>query len=330
MGAQYARSHVDLHPARAVTSPALATKPPLERAFRLSARVVRGMYVHNAFEAAAAAAFWFFLSLIPLLVLAGFLVGQVARTRGVDALVGPLLDVVPTTAEAIMRKEVERLAGAGASSLAPLGVAGYLWTASSGLHNLMDVFETAAQVKPRAWWKQRGIALGWVLVGLATMCLLASLLVQIDSALRDHNRRPAIHARDVGALRHSVHGALYAPNEQVIAAALTLVVGMALLGGFYRFAVEHPARVRRHVWPGTVIAVACWLVVSWGFGAYVVSIADYALYYGSLAAVAVLLVWLYLTTLSLVVGAEVNAHLERVGAGLVRGERGRPSRAAAP
>ena len=46
------------------------------------------------------------------------------------------------------------------------------------------------------------------------------------------------------------------------------------------------------------------------FEAYALSIADYALYYGSLAAVAVLLVWLYLTSLSLVLGAEMNAQLE--------------------
>jgi membrane protein len=89
-----------------------------------------------------------------------------------------------------------------------------------------------------------------------------------------------------------------------------LVAGMLLLASFYRFSVEHPARVRRRIWPGTITAVVCWLVVSSGFSAYAASIADYALYYGGLAAVAVLLVWLYLTSLSLVVGAEVNAQLE--------------------
>jgi membrane protein len=103
---------------------------------------------------------------------------------------------------------------------------------------------------------------------------------------------------------------LHTPLEQGIAAVVMLAVGMAFLAGFYRFSVEHPPRVRRRVWPGTFTAVACWFVVSWAFGAYVVSIADYALYYGSLAAVAVLLIWLYLTSLTLVLGAELNAQLE--------------------
>jgi membrane protein len=55
-----------------------------------------------------------------------------------------------------------------------------------------------------------------------------------------------------------------------------------------------------------------WLAVSWAFGNYVISLAEYAVYYGSLAAVAVLLLWLYLTSLSLLLGAEVNAILEGV------------------
>ncbi|MDP9033946.1 MAG: YihY/virulence factor BrkB family protein, partial [Myxococcota bacterium] len=162
-------------------------RPILRAAVRSVARAHRfgrGLQAHNAFEAAAAIAFWAFLSLVPLLVLVGFLVGRFARARGVDALVGPLLDVVPGAADGLIRSEVLRLAGADAATLAPLGVAGYLWTASSGLHNLMDVFETAVRVKRRAWWKQRAIALGWVAMGLAATCVLACALVKTDAMVR--------------------------------------------------------------------------------------------------------------------------------------------------
>jgi len=303
------------------------------------------MATHNAFEAAAAVAFWFFLSLVPLLVLIGFVVGHVARTRGIDTLLGPLLDVIPATAEDIVRKELERLAGASGSSIAPLGALGYLWTASSGLHNLMDVFETSARVLRRPWWQQRSIALGWVVLGLAAVCSLAWILVRVDNALnardaaavatpspsassaarspagpqpgRAPERAPSGRTQVAAAkVRSGIHRrvskALHTPVEQAVATVGMLAVGMAFLAGFYRFAVEHPPRVRRRVWPGTFAAVGGWLAVSWAFGAYVVSIADYALYYGSLAAVAVMLIWLYLTSLMLVVGAEVNAQLEGV------------------
>lgn len=282
------------------------TNPPT-RVLAFARRLVWGLNAHNGLEAAAAIAFWFFLSFVPLLVLLGFLVGQVARAKGIDTLVEPVLDVVPPSAEDLVRKELQRLAGSG-SSLAPLGMAGYFWTASSGLHNLMDVFETALKVKRRPWWKQRAIALGWVILGLVAACGAAWLLVHSTATLHAHDPSRLLH----GALRRHVHKAVISTRQKAVAGALLLLLGSTFLAGFYRFAVEHPPGVRRRVWPGTLTAVACWLTVSWAFGTYAASLADYALYYGSLAAVAVMLVWLYLTSLSLVIGAEVNAQLEGV------------------
>ena len=317
-----------------------ANRKRLERWVHLVRRFGRGLMAHDAFGAAASVAFWVFLSLVPLLVIVGFLVGLVARTRGVDVLVGPILEIVPGTAESVVGKELQRLGSGSGLSVAPLGVVGFLWTASAGLHNLMDVLETAAKARRREWWKQRAIALGWVVVGLATACTLAWLLVQTDAAINAYDgpatgappatsatsRTPPpassrlvdrpIQARTPGApsransFRRRMDRAMHAPLEKLIAAALLLAAGSALLAGFYRFAVEHPPRLRRRVWPGVMAAILSWFLVSWAFGTYVASIADYALYYGSLAAVAVLLVWLYLTSLALVIGAEVNAQLE--------------------
>jgi len=309
---------------------------------------------HDAFTAAASIAFWSFLSLVPLLALAGFLIGLVARSRGVDALVEPFLEIAPGSTTALVSKEITRMAGANAAPVAPLGVAGFMWTASSGLHNLMDVFETAVKARPRPWWKQRAMALGWVLLGLAASCAIAWVLVKTDSVLNAYDSaheaaeapssspspssagtssraseraaaeraataRTTPAARAKPSFRKRVHRALATPDERVIAAGLLLVTGFAFLAGFYRFAVEHPPGIRRRVLPGTCVALASWLIVSWAFGEYAGSIADYALYYGGLAAVAILLLWLYLTSLSLVVGAEVNAQLEGLRKGGLAG-----------
>jgi membrane protein len=99
-----------------------------------------------------------------------------------------------------------------------------------------------------------------------------------------------------------------------VAGTTVLLVGLLGLAGFYRFAVEHRPGVRRRAWQGATAAMVAWLAVSWLFGSYIGSLGTYAVYYGSLAAVAVLLVWLYLTSLALLFGAEVNAMLEGVGA----------------
>jgi membrane protein len=315
----------------------------LSTALALSKRLVRDLAAHDAFESAAAVAFWLFLSLVPLFVFLGFLVGQVARRRGVDALLGPLLDVIPSTSEAIVREELQRLAGRSAAPIAPISVASYLWTASSGLHNLMDLFEAMGRARQRAYWKQRALALGWVVASLGAACALALVLVRFDSAMRVHvpsgahgsaaasvmpttsGSTPSLRGQEpVRAMPHARPSAppptngspkprsptgLATPLGQAFAASMMLLVGSLFLASFYRFAVEHARRAKRRVWPGTIAALACWLGVSWGFGAYATSMADYAVFYGSLAAVAVLLVWLYLTSLSLIVGAEVNTLL---------------------
>ena len=312
----------------------------LERGVALARRFGRGLRAHDGFGAAASIAFWIFLSLVPLLVIVGYLVGMVARTRGVDALVGPILEVVPGTAESLVGKELQRLAGGSESSIAPLGVAGFLWTASTGLHNLMDVLETAAGTKRRAWWKQRAIALGWVVMGLATACLLAWLLVQSDTLINgsesasmpatsasskatplasshsvDHapgaRAVPLPAARPHGSFRRRMDRAMNAPLEKLVAATLLLAAGAGLLAGFYRYAVEHPrtaappslARGRRRdpllarrlMGIRNLRGLDCRLC---------------ALLRQPRGGLAVLLVWLYLTSLALVIGAEINVQLE--------------------
>lgn len=282
----------------------------------------RGLEAHDAFNVAASIAYRLFLSLVPLLVIVGYFIGSFARSRGVDQVLGPLLDVIPPGAEELVHKELDRLAGGGSASLAPLAIAGFLWSASSGCHSLMGALETAVHARPRPWWKKRAIAIAWVVAGLAVACGFVWLVIRVDQwtvpapvhpPSRTHAAAPAVHHTRRLHLR---------ADAQLVVAVTALSLGTTLLAAFYRFAVQHAPRVRRRVWPGAFAAVVAWLLVSWAFGAYAAaSIANYTIYYGGLAAVAVLLLWLYLTSFALIFGAEVNAQLE--------GIRDRP-RAAAP
>jgi membrane protein len=100
--------------------------------------------------------------------------------------------------------------------------------------------------------------------------------------------------------------------EKFVAGLVAFLLAITGLATFYRFGVAHRPHVRRRAWAGALVAMVAWIVISWAFGAYVGSLGQYALFYGSLAAVAVLLFWLYLSSFALLIGAELNAQLEGV------------------
>jgi membrane protein len=266
---------------------------------------VRGLFRHHAFDHAATMAFYFFLGTIPLFVVAGLLVGHVVQTEGITALAGPLYDFLPADAGALIQQEVQSIAGAEASSVAPLSALGFLWLTSNGFHNLMDVFELLIGARPRSWLRQRAIAIAWVILTLAaTTASVWFLLVTTGwtEGLDEKTWMPQLLRR----LRDGV-AAGWRSTGVVLVFVVVATLGLA---AFYRMAVVHPKGLRRRVWAGTFVAMVLWILATVGFAAFVGSVGRYSVYYGSLAAVAVTLLWFYLTSLAFVIGAEVNAQLE--------------------
>jgi uncharacterized BrkB/YihY/UPF0761 family membrane protein len=341
--------------------------PPLEqgaprgrRVVRALHRLVQGLYVHQAFKAAPAMAFHFFLSLLPLFVFVGYVVGRIAQKHGVETVLWPVLGYLPDDAAGLFKSELDRMGDA--STLGPLAAVGFLWLASGGTHGLMDALETAIGAPRRPWWKKRVLAGAWVLGSLVAVTIASLGVVKWDafihppdasvaataasaapdpsSASSAEGPNPADAASAASAPSAANAGAGASPSlrtrehahrersplhhvvsrrrvkllrdggQRALALLATSAFCVLALAGFYRFSVSHPRRVRRRVVPGAVLAVGLGLVISWGFGLYVRSLTDYAVFYGSLAAVAVLLVWLWLASLAILVGAEMNAQLE--------------------
>jgi uncharacterized BrkB/YihY/UPF0761 family membrane protein len=326
--------------------------PPLPRDAPFARRLIRGakrlghgLVVHDAFGAAPAMAFHFFLSLMPLLVFIGYVVGVLVRRRGAHAVLAPFLDNLPDISEQVIKHELERLAGA--SALGPIAAFGFLWLASGGVHGLMNALETVTGAPRRPWWKKRVIGAAWTVGAVATIVGASLLLVEWDALVHPYadvaptsgpalapsttnaasrgagrsgaSAQPASSASAQPASSASAKRAgparrrwriLRSGFERVLAVGSSLALACAGLAAFYRYSVSHPRRVKRRVWSGAVVAVGLWMAISWGFGLYARTLATYAVYYGSLTAVAVTLIWLWLTSLAILVGAELNAQLE--------------------
>jgi uncharacterized BrkB/YihY/UPF0761 family membrane protein len=335
---------------RGILAPPLPKDAPRWRRIRRAIhRLGHGLVLHDVLLAAPAMAFHFFLSLLPLLVFVGYVVGLIARRRGVDAVLSPVLDNLPGTAEAVVKKEVERLAGAGGAALGPAAAATFLWIASGGTHGLMNAVENVVGAPRRPWWKKRVLAVAWVIASLGAFALAAFTIVKWDEAMHPRDARsasavvaPSTAAQSSASVTPSLSSSarrsggassavphtqqtdpvtpetprrrrariIRSGGERALALSLSVFFATAVLAAFYRFSVSHSRRVARRVLPGAALAVVLWLVISWAFGLYVSTLAEYAVFYGSLAAVAVLLVWLWLTSLAILVGAELNSQLE--------------------
>jgi membrane protein len=269
--------------------------PARRRLLRFVRAVVEALYLHHAFDHAATMTFYFFLGAIPLLVLVGLLIGNLVQREGAVALAAPLYSVMPNVVADLFRSELHQIGQARGTTAGPLSFIGFVWLTTNGIHNLMDVFEILVGARPRKWLRQRVIATLWVAAALVALVAATWILFRFNAATlgtKSVTRILAAGWKHVGVL-------LVFPAFAAVALAV-----------FYRTSVDHRSEVRRRVWPGTLVALSSWVLVSWAFGTYVKTLGHYAIYYGSLATVAVVLLWLYLTSLALLVGAEVNAQLE--------------------
>ncbi len=89
--------------------------------------------------------------------------------------------------------------------------------------------------------------------------------------------------------------------------SIALLCGITVLAAIYRFGTPH-IRSWRHVLPGAAMATITWFLATLAYGWYVTH-GQYTLVYGSLAATVATLVWLYITSLSVLIGAEFNAQI---------------------
>ncbi len=329
-----------VHPRGRILPPLPATETRARRLIRVIVRLAQGIYHHDdIFHTAPAMAFHFFLSLLPLLVFLGYVLALVAQRAGVNVVFGFLLHNLPATTESVLEKEMVRLAAA--DRLGPIAAVGFLWVASGGVQGLMQAIERVVGVPRRTWWRQRVIALVWVVALLVSVPIASLGIVEWNEVVHrssevsgatsvpvgqtpndpaaseprtSNEPRAAAPASprtvNVPAQARKAGRLLRTGGERLVAMGFSFVVAVVALAAFYRFAVAYRPHSRRRVLPGAVIAVSLVIVISWAFSLYVRTLASYTVYYGGLAAIAVLLVWLWLMSLAILFGAELNSQLE--------------------
>jgi membrane protein len=210
---------------------------------------------------------------------------------------GPTHDIL-TTALTNLQKGNPSAAGV----LAIVGIAGALWSSSSYIGSFMRASNAIYDVpEGRPLWKKLPIRLGITVVA-GVIVTASAIAVVFTGSLAQH----------AGKLLHIGSGAVLAWD---IAKWPVLAVLISLLFSLLYWASPNAKQDGfRWISPGSILAVVIWIAASAGFGLYVANFGSYNKTYGTLAAVIVFLVWMWLSNLAILIGAEFDAELQRARA----------------
>jgi membrane protein len=269
--------------------------------WELSRNVVRDAIEDDLIGRASGLAFDFLLALFPLLVFLLALFGLFA-SRSFQLRTGLLsyfAAFLPPLAFQLLRNTTEEFATNASREKLTIGILITLWFASGGVASMISALNVAYRIKEtRSWFKVRAIALGLTLM-ISILIFSASCIVLVGGALIDW----------IGKELH-LASAMVATGKalQWPAAALFIVFSYALI-----YSRGPNAQSRRWYWitPGSAFGAFLWLAASAGFRIYLRYFNTYTAIYGSLGALIILVVWLYVTGLAFLIGGEINANIER-------------------
>jgi len=263
-------------------------------------RTVREFLRHDGMDLAAALTYYAVLAVFPALIALVSLLGLLGQgPESVATILEVARRLVPMEALSAVQSVVENLAASSAGLALVLGLLGALWFVSGYIQafgRAMNLLYEVPEGRPLLvlWAKTAAVTL---LLGTLAMCAILMLLISgpVARALGD--------VLGLGSRVLLLWGVLKWP---VLALILAIVIAVL-------YYTAPNVRQPRFRWlsPGALLAIIVWLGGSLVFGEYVSNFSNYGATYGSLAGGIVFLIWLWVSNLALLLGAELDAEIER-------------------
>jgi membrane protein len=269
--------------------------------WRLGKNVVRNSDRDDLLGSASGLAFNSLLALFPLLLFLLTLFGLFAShsSQLESSLLSFCADLLPPEASELLSKITgELVTNSGGGKLA-FGIIVGLWFAGGGMTSMISTLNVAYGVREtRPWYIVRAIGLGLTLA-ISFLLLSALFMVLLGGHFMDWA------GREVHLSRILVTAC---KDLQWPGAILFVIASFSLI---YNFGPNFAHRVRHWITPGSVFGAVLWFAASSGFRIYLHFLNTYSATYGSLGALMILLIWLYVTGLAVLIGGEINAEIER-------------------
>ncbi len=263
-------------------------------------RTLREFKEDNLTDWAAALTYYGVLAIFPAIIALVSIIGLVG-----DSATKPLLDnlgkVAPGAAKDIFTSAIMNLQNSkGAAGIAfVIGLAAALWSASGYVAAFMRASNAIYDIgEGRPIWKTAPVRLGVTLVLLVLLAITAAAVVLTGGLAKE--------AGNLVGLGSSVVSVWDIAKWPVL---LLIVSFMFSILYYFSPNVKHPKF--SFITPGGLLGVLVWIIASAAFAFYVANFGSYNKTYGALASVIVFLVWLWISNIAILLGAEVNAERER-------------------
>lgn len=241
---------------------------------------------------AAALTYFGVLAIFPFLLFLVALASVIISPSDAAALTNQLRSVAPPAVADILGGRIESLAHHESPALLTVGALGAIWSASSGVASLMEALDRAYDVEEtRPFWKVRGIAV-LTTIAAAILAVIAAILEVATPAVAHVLSDPL--GTVVQYLGYPV--------------GLLFMIGSLVL--LYWALPNVKQRVVR-ILPGAIFAALLWVGVSVAFSIYVRYFGNFEAAYGTLGGVAILLLWMYLSSIAVLLGAAMTAVVEK-------------------
>ncbi len=251
----------------------------------------------------AALSYYFLLALFPmflfLMSLIGILAGPGSELR--ENIISAFGRLAPGSASQLVHNVINQTLQASNGIKLAAGILGALWSASGGMSAVVTSLNVIYRVsETRPWWKQK-----LTIVGL-TVALAALIITGLVLALYGGKIGEAI-------ANHAGLGGVFRIFWQIIQWPAAFAVMLLAYSIIYYFAPNLDERRWYWVTPGAAAGVALWLLTSIGFRIYLHFFNSYSATYGSIGAVIILMLWLFMTGFAILVGGEINWVIEDAG-----------------
>lgn len=248
---------------------------------------------------AAEQAYYYMLSVFPLLVLALSIIPYLNIDP--QKVIEFLQTIMPPETVSVFEENINDFVNKPNGGLLTVGILGTIWSASNGMNAFIGAMNQAFNVEEsRPFYLVRLLSIG-LTIGLIFAFLIAFFLPVFG-----------------GIIIRQLENIIYIPGStamilNVLRFIIAFFVIFTIITILYRIA-PNVNKTFKGLFPGAIVATIIWQMVSIGFSFYVSNFGNYSATYGSLGGVIILMLWLFLTGLALVIGGEINAiyHKDRL------------------